>query len=42
MYGEDFVRKYDMANMGIPVGNLEETKEFLAKVEAAKMEVQDA
>lgn len=41
MYGEDFVRKYDTVNMGIPVGNLEETKEFLAKFEAAKMELQD-
>ena len=41
MYGDGFIRQYDAANMGIPIGNLEETKEFLAKVEAAKMEIQD-
>ncbi len=37
-YGEDFVEMYDMLNNGIPIGNLEETKIFLAMVEAAKMD----
>lgn len=41
MYGDGFIRQYDAVNMGIPIGNLEETKEFLTKVEAAKMEVQE-
>lgn len=35
-YGDDFVKMYDMVNAGIPIGNLEETKVFLALVEAAK------
>lgn len=37
-YGEDFVKMYDMVNSGIPIGNLKETKLFLAMVEAAKEE----
>ena len=37
-YGEDFVVMYDMVNRGMPIGNLEETKIFLAMVEAAKNE----
>ena len=37
-YGDDFVEMYDMANSGIPIGNLEETQTFLAMVEAAKEE----
>lgn len=35
-YGDDFVKMYDMVNSGIPIGNLEETRIFLAMVEAAK------
>lgn len=37
-YGDDFAKMYDMVNAGIPIGNLEETKVFLALVEAAKEE----
>lgn len=37
-YGDDFAEMYDMVNAGIPIGNLEETKAFLALVEAAKEE----
>ena len=37
-YGDDFVEMYDMVNAGVPIGNLEETKIFLAMVEAAKEE----
>lgn len=37
-YGDDFVRMYDMANRGVPIGNLEETKIFLALVEKARGE----
>jgi len=35
-YGDDFVKMYDMLNAGIPIGNFEETKIFLAMVEAAR------
>lgn len=35
-YGDDFVFMYDLLNSGVPIGNLEETKIFLAMVEAAK------
>ena len=35
-YGDDFVKMYDKLNSGIPIGNLEETRIFLAMVEAAK------
>lgn len=40
-YGESFAHKYDLVNMGMPIGDLDETKDFIDKVEAAKMEVQD-
>lgn len=35
-YGDDFVVMYDMVNRGEPIGNLAETKVFLAMVEAVK------
>lgn len=35
-YGDDFVKMYDMVNEGIPIGNLEETKIFLAMVQKVK------
>ena len=35
-YGDDFVVMYDMVNHGAPIGNLEETKVFLAMIEAVK------
>lgn len=41
MYGDGFIRQYDAVNMGIPIGNSVETKEFLTKVKAAKIEVKD-
>lgn len=37
-YGDDFAAMYDKLNSGVPIGNLEETKIFLAMVEAAKEE----
>lgn len=35
-YGDDFVVMYDKFNRGVPIGNLKETKAFLAMVEAVK------
>ena len=35
-YGDDFARKYDDLNRGIPIGNFAETIEFLEKVAAIK------
>ena len=40
-YGDDFADKYDMVNAGMPIGNFEETIEFLDKIEAVKKEVQE-
>lgn len=40
-YGESFAHKYDLVNMGMPIGDLDETKDFVDKVSAAKMEVQE-
>lgn len=37
-YGDEFVEMYDMANNGVPIGNLEETTIFLAMVEEARKE----
>jgi len=37
-YGDDFAKMYDMVNIGIPIGNMEETMIFLTMVEAAKEE----
>ena len=38
-YGEAFAHKYDLVNLGIPIGNVDETMDFLAKVNEAKLEV---
>lgn len=35
-YGDEFVDKYDKLNRGIPIGNLEETIEFIKKVDIVK------
>lgn len=35
-YGDNIVKMYDKLNSGIPIGNLEVTRIFLAMVEAAK------
>lgn len=40
-YGEAFAHKYDLVNLGIPIGNVDETMEFLAKVNEAKLEVSE-
>ena len=40
-YGEEFGEKYDSLNIGIPIGNLEETIEFINKVEEVKADYQD-
>jgi hypothetical protein len=36
MYGDDFVKKYDLMNMGCPIGNLAETRAFLEKITIAQ------
>lgn len=36
MYGDDFVEKYDLMNMGCPIGNLAETRAFLEKITVAQ------
>jgi hypothetical protein len=36
MYGDDFVEKYDFMNMGCPIGNLAETRDFLEKITIAQ------
>jgi hypothetical protein len=35
-YGDEFIDKYDKLNGGIPIGNFEETIEFIEKVNAVK------
>lgn len=35
MYGEEFVKKYDLLTSGQSIGNYEETIEFLHKVDKA-------
>lgn len=35
-YGDDFVEMYDMVNNGIPIGNFEETRIFLAMIKSAE------
>ena len=41
-YGEEFGKKYDSLNRGIPIGNLEETIDFINKVEEVKADYQDS
>ena len=40
-YGEAFAHKYDLVNLGIPIGNVDETIEFLTKVNECRKEVQE-
>lgn len=40
-YGEAFAHKYDLVNLGMPIGNVEETMEFLIKVNECRKEVQE-
>lgn len=40
-YGEAFAHKYDLVNMGIPIGNVDETMDFLTKVNECRKEVQE-
>lgn len=37
-YGEAFAHKYDLVNLGIPIGNVDETMEFLTKVNECRKE----
>lgn len=38
-YGESFAHMYDLVNLGMPIGSVDETMDFLAKVNEAKLEV---
>lgn len=40
-YGEAFAHKYDLVNLGIPIGNVDETMEFLIKVNECRKEAQE-
>lgn len=40
-YGEEFGEKYDQLNRGMAIGNLEQTVEFLDKVEAVRYKYED-
>lgn len=40
-YGEAFAHKYDLVNLGMPICNVDEKMEFLAKVNEAKLEVKE-
>jgi hypothetical protein len=40
-YGEAFAHKYDLVNLGIPIGDVDETMEFLIKVNECRKEVQE-
>ena len=40
-YGEAFAHKYDLVNLGIPIGDVNETIEFLTKVNECRKEVQE-
>ena len=40
-YGEAFAHKYDLVNLGIPIGDVNETMEFLTKVNECRKEVQE-
>lgn len=40
-YGDAFAYKYDLVNLGIPIGNVDETIEFLIKVNECRKEVQE-
>ena len=40
-YGEAFAHKYDLVNLGIPIGNVDETMDLLTKVNECRKEVQE-
>lgn len=40
-YGEAFAHKYDLVNLGIPIGDVNETMEFLTKINECRKEVQE-
>lgn len=40
-YGEAFAHKYDLVNLGIPIGDVNKTMEFLTKVNECRKEVQE-
>ena len=40
-YGEAFAHKYDLVNLGIPIGNVDETMELLTKVNECRKEAQE-
>ena len=40
-YGEAFAHKYDLVNLGMPIGSVEETMEFLTKVNECRKEAQE-
>ena len=40
-YGEAFAHKYDLVNLGMPIGSVDETMDFLTKVNECKKEVQE-
>ena len=39
-YGEAFAHKYDLVILGIPIGDVDETIEFLTKVNECRKEMQ--
>lgn len=39
-YGEAFAHRYDLVNLGIPIGDVDETMEFLTKVNECRKEMQ--
>ena len=40
-YGEAFAHKYDLVNLGMPIGSVDETMDFLTKVNECRREVQE-
>lgn len=38
-YGEAFAHKYDLVILGMPIGNVDETMEFLTKVNECRKDV---
>lgn len=40
-YVESFAHKYDLVNLGMPIGSVDETMDFLTKVNECRREVQE-
>lgn len=40
-HGEAFAHKYDLVNLGMPIGNVDETMDFLTIVNECRREVQE-